>query len=117
MTDGPAPAGETEAGEIALVCSLVGDTAASDVVFDDEGWDSRVYVVDRGAVAFKFPRTPAVQRGYRDEVAMLRLAESCSLPLPTPRVRWMGPDLSYFGYEGLPGAAADFASMHARPAP
>ena len=111
MTGDPIAQGEIVRGEIEVVRLVLGATGISEVALDDEGWDSRVYVVDGGVAVFKFPRTPAVQRAYRTEVAMLRLAASCELPLSTPRVRWVGPGLSYFGYEGLGGEAANLDAM------
>ncbi|MEP6622908.1 MAG: aminoglycoside phosphotransferase family protein [Acidimicrobiia bacterium] len=93
--------------EVALVQSLVG--AEREITFDGEGWDSRVYLVDAGAAVFKFPRSEPIRVAYRQEVAVLQLVESMGLPLWTPRVRWVGPDLAYFGYEGMRGTAADLS--------
>jgi aminoglycoside phosphotransferase (APT) family kinase protein len=93
---------EVIARETAVVIGIVG--AGARVVYEDEGWDSRVYLVDGGAAVFKFPRSSEVRDRYETEIAFLRALEPLALPVWTPRVRWTGPDLSYFGYEGLPGA-------------
>ena len=109
------PAQETgigvRAAEFAVVRSLTGVGTDDDIVFDDEGWDSRVYVVDGGDAVFKFPRSPAVQRGYANEIAMLQLVEAEPLLVRTPRVRWVGPELAYFGYEGVHGHAPNLDDL------
>ncbi len=99
--------GEPIVAEIGVVQSLVG--ADRVITFDGEGWDSRVYLVDDGTIVFKFPRSPAVRAAYRNEIAVLQRVESLGLPLWTPRVRWVGPDDAYFGYEGMHGTAADLS--------
>ncbi len=75
----------------------------SRIAYVDEGWDSRVYVVNGGEAVFKFPRAPRVIAQYRHEIAALRLLEDLDTGVPTPRVRWVGPDLGYFGYVGVVG--------------
>jgi aminoglycoside phosphotransferase (APT) family kinase protein len=105
---------EVIAREIALVTRIVG--ASSSVAFEDEGWDSRVYLVDGGAAVFKFPRSREVRERYATEIAFLRAVEQLGLPVWIPRVRWTGADLAYFGYEGLPGALATVDAIAADPA-
>jgi aminoglycoside phosphotransferase (APT) family kinase protein len=74
------------------------------ITFESEGWDSRVYLVGGGAAVFKFPRSPAVQARYTHEDAVLRALEQHDLPVLVPKVRWVGDEFSYLGYEGIPGA-------------
>jgi hypothetical protein len=46
--------------------------SGSDVIeYDEEGWDSRVYVVNGGEAVFKFPRTSETRRQYRLEIDTL----------------------------------------------
>jgi tRNA A-37 threonylcarbamoyl transferase component Bud32 len=73
------------------------------VEYEDEGWDSRVYIVNGGEAVFKFPRSDRVIDQYRTEVAVLRLLESQQLPVDVPRLRWLDPELRYVGYEGIRG--------------
>jgi len=75
----------------------------STILYEDEGWDSRVYIVSNGAAVFKFPRSPEVKAQYRHEISALRMLEGISSPVYTPRVKWEAPDLAYFGYEGIIG--------------
>jgi aminoglycoside phosphotransferase (APT) family kinase protein len=74
-----------------------------EIVFTDEGWDSRAYIVNHGEAVFKFPRSTQTAEQYRYEIAALRVLEGLVSPVRTPRVRWEDPDLAYFGYEGIVG--------------
>jgi Phosphotransferase enzyme family len=74
-----------------------------EIAFEDEGWGSRVYIVNQGSVVFKFPRSEAAREQYRHEIAALRLLATEDSPIRIPRVKWQGPDLTYFGYEGIVG--------------
>ena len=56
--------------ESSCVRSIAGLSADDHVQFEDEGWDSRVYVVNRGEVVFKFPRTASAQGAYANEIAI-----------------------------------------------
>lgn len=109
------PAQETSIGvraaELAVVRSLTGVGTDDSMAFDDEGWDSRVYVVNDGEFVFKFPRSTEVQHGYANEIAMLRLVEQQDLEVRIPKIRWVGPDDSYFGYEGIRGHAPNFDEL------
>jgi Predicted aminoglycoside phosphotransferase len=89
--------------EEALVRSLLRLGAGDAVVFDDEGWDSRVYLVNGGEAVFKFPRSAKVRAQYVQEVAVLRLLEDAHDAVSTPRVRWESPSLEYIGLEGIVG--------------
>ena len=89
--------------ETALIRSLEAVDADDEIRFEDEGWDSRVYLVNGGEAVFKFPRSAEIQVGYAREIAVLRMVESRDLAVRTPKVRWVGPGHSYFGYLGIPG--------------
>ena len=89
--------------EVALVRSLASLPGDREVRFEDEGWDSRVYVVDRGAVVFKFPRTPEARAADDDEIAILRVLAGGDGRVVVPTVEWVGPDHSYVGYRGIVG--------------
>ena len=94
---------ELRAREVALVRSLAGVRDEDDVQFEDEGWDSRVYVVNRGAIVFKFPRTPEARAAYDGEIAILRVLAGGDGRVVVPTVEWVGPDQSYIGYRGIVG--------------
>lgn len=89
--------------EQAVVRSELGLPDGSEVVLVDEGWDSRVYLVDGGRAVFKFPRSPHIRARYGHEISVLRMLEPLALPVPTPRVRWPAADGAWFGYEGIVG--------------
>ena len=94
---------ETLEREIGLARSLAGLRDDDLVEVDDEGWDSRVYVVNRGEVVFKFPRTTEAQAAYADEIAILRVMSGGSGRVAVPTLEWVGPDRSYLGYRGIVG--------------
>jgi Ser/Thr protein kinase RdoA (MazF antagonist) len=81
----------------------LGTAHTAEITYIDEGWDSRVYMVEGGRAVFKFPRSRAVITQYRHEIAALRMFEGISTPVRTPRVRSLGPDLEYFGYAAIVG--------------
>ncbi len=109
MTASPGPAElqdtarEVRDREISLVRSLAGLPDDEAVRFEEEGWDSRVYVVDGGAIVFKFPRTPEARAAYVDEIAILRVLGGGDGRVVVPTVEWVGPDESYVGYRGIVG--------------
>ncbi|MEO6468432.1 MAG: aminoglycoside phosphotransferase family protein [Acidimicrobiia bacterium] len=94
---------ETREREIALVRSLAGLRDDDFVEVEDEGWDSRVYVVNRGEVVFKFPRTAEAQAAYADEIAILRVMSGGDGRVVVPTLEWVGPEQSYLGYRGIVG--------------
>jgi hypothetical protein len=73
------------------------------ITYVDEGWDSRVYIVNGGQAVFKCPRAPAVATQYRHEIAALQMLEGITTGVRTPQVRWIAHDLEYFGYVGIVG--------------
>ena len=89
--------------EETLVRSLLRLGVTDAVVFDDEGWDSRVYLVNDGDAVFKFPRSAKVRAQYVHEVAVLRLLEDAHDAVSRPKVRWESPNLDYIGLEGIVG--------------
>jgi aminoglycoside phosphotransferase len=94
----------TEARRVRALLGLP-DEDPVDVV--DSGWTSRVYVVGRGAVVFKFPRRDEVKDEYRHEEAVLRQLEGEDLGVRLPRIRWTHPGRDYLGYEGIVGEPLD----------
>ncbi len=102
---------DTFAHEVAIIRGRLGLPDSTSIRYEDEGWDSRVYLVDDGAAVFKFPRSPAVRDRYAHEVAVLRTLETVDLPVWTPTVAWEGPDLEYLGYEGMRGASPVLADL------
>jgi aminoglycoside phosphotransferase (APT) family kinase protein len=94
--------GAALADEVELIRDLL-DCDAEDIVYDDQGWDSRVYLVDEGNAVFKFPRSPTAKDQYRHEIDTLELLDGGLSGVRVPVVKWKGPDLSWFGYEGFVG--------------
>ncbi len=91
------------AREMAIVRELAELRVEDEVVLDDEGWDSRVYLVNRGAVVFKFPRTAVARAAYPNAIATLQRIDGGDGIVQVPTVRWIGPDAAYFGCIGVVG--------------
>ncbi|MDO8591972.1 MAG: aminoglycoside phosphotransferase family protein [bacterium] len=75
-----------------------------EIIFYDEGWDSRVYMINGGEIVYKFPRSPYVMQGYSREIATLRMLEdTTSSKVTTQRFRSLDPGNRYFSYRGVVG--------------
>ena len=102
MADLPEPA--LYASETATMRALTGLADDEPIVFNDTGWDSRVYLARNGEIVFKFARTDEAADQFALEAAILTTLEPLDLPCRVPRVRWSGTDGSaYLGYLGVPG--------------
>ena len=101
--DPQATSPEIHAREVTLVRLLVGLRHDDLVEVEDEGWDSRVYVVRRGVIVFKFPRTAAAQAAYAHEIAIMQSLDGGDGRVVVPTIEWVGPDHSYLGYRGIVG--------------
>jgi aminoglycoside phosphotransferase (APT) family kinase protein len=95
--------GTPELREQAVVRQVLGLGDHVDVDYDDDGWDSRVYLVNRGQAVFKFPRSPEAKLQYGREVRVLDALQTTDSPILIPRVQWRDPDLEWFGYRGIVG--------------
>lgn len=73
------------------------------ILFNDEGWDSRVYMVNGGETVYKFPRSPYVMQGYSREIAALRMLENIDSEVVTQRFMALNPGNHYFSYKGIVG--------------
>ena len=90
----------TIASETAIVRQDLGYDATID--FRDDGWDSRVYLADKGETVYKFPRTLAVD--YTHETAALALIATVDSPVATQRLEHIDPKGRFVRYKGLVGA-------------
>ncbi len=75
------------------------------IIFNDSGWDSRVYSVNNGQYIVKFPRSEKIQGRYAAQIAALKLAATINRGVKIPKVIWEQSENKYFGYEGVPGVA------------
>lgn len=74
-----------------------------EITFDDEGWDSRVYLVNGGETAYKFPRAPGVVRGYPREISALKMLKGIHSEVITQRFKALDSGNRYFSYAGVMG--------------
>jgi len=73
--------GRVDLHEQAVVCQALGLGDHVDVEYEDDGWDSRVYLVNRGEAVFKFPRSPQAKLQYRREVRVLDALQTIDSPI------------------------------------
>lgn len=104
--------GRVDLHEQAVVCQALGLGDHVDVEYEDDGWDSRVYLVNRGEAVFKFPRSPQAKLQYRREVRVLDALQTIDSPILVPHVEWRGTDLEWFGYRGIVGEQLSYRLSH-----
>lgn len=89
--------------EIEIVKRLAGVKDDSRISVNEIGWTSRVYIVDKGKIVFKFPRNKKFRQECRQEVAVLELLRKHSFHVATPILNWTTEDNAYFGFYGVEG--------------
>lgn len=90
-------------GAIATVKQLSGVYEDERIAVSETGWTSKVYIIDRGRVVFKFPRNEEMRNACKQEVAILQMLKSYSFDVHIPTLNWIAPDTSYFGFYGVEG--------------
>jgi len=89
------------------IVSSITNEAFEDIEFVDIGWTSRVYIINRGELVFKFARNNQVVKEYKSEVLVYKFFEKKSLEVKLPVVKFQEANLRYFGYEGIVGPTLD----------
>jgi aminoglycoside 2''-phosphotransferase len=89
--------------ERAMILAQPDVTEDDDIIYDDEGWDSRVFVVNGGAICYKFPRSAEVMAGYDKEIKALNMVNALNVGIKTQRFKSLDPNGRYFSYYGLIG--------------
>lgn len=98
---------EQENLEKKLIREVVGLGADTQIILNEIGWTSRVYLVNSGEVVFKFPRSEKVKEEYRREIPAFKLAHRLKSEVQIPEVRWEHPNYNYLGYKGIVGSSLD----------
>ena len=87
-----------------LIVRTEGNLSSTDeITFVDEGWDSRVYLINGGETAYKFPRAPSVAQDYPQEIAALKMLDGIGGGVLTQRFIMLDPANRYFSYSGVVG--------------
>lgn len=86
--------------EAQLVSNLTG-VAKTDIVFSDNGFLSRGYIIDNGRIVFKFKKWPEIS--YKNEIKMLNFVNSLDLNINLQKIGWISEDDSYLGIYGIVG--------------
>ncbi|PID96910.1 MAG: hypothetical protein CSA84_02135 [Actinomycetales bacterium] len=102
---------QTRPREEAIIRDLLQLDDATEIIFNDCGWTSRVYIIRDGEIAFKFPRNESVKEEYRFEVPACKTAHHIRGDVLIPEILWEHPDRDYIGYRGVVGAPLDQVSQ------
>jgi aminoglycoside phosphotransferase (APT) family kinase protein len=89
-----------------IVRELCALHATADITFSNDGWTSRVYIVNSGEFVFKFPRFENIKAEYALEVSAYKVAREVG-GVTAPEVRWQHPNHDYLGYRGIVGRSLD----------
>ena len=86
--------------EIEKVIELTG-ASESQIEFNDDGYWSRVYVVNNGEYIVKFPKYDTVN--YSNEAKVLTLLDSMDFPVNTQKLKWIADDCRLIVISGVKG--------------
>ena len=86
--------------EIERVIELTG-ASENQIEFNNEGYWSRVYVVNDGEYIVKFPKYDTVN--YSNEAKVLTLLDSLELPVNTQKLKWLADDCRLIVISGVKG--------------
>jgi len=89
--------------ETKLVKKLLHLDDASSIVYIDEGWTSRVYIVNDGQFVAKFPRREEVKKEYVQEIAILKLLDDIKSGVLVPKLFLTDANNDYLIYKGIIG--------------
>jgi hypothetical protein len=70
--------------ELALVRQSLRLEDHNNVEYDDDGWDSPVYMVNRGEAVFKLPRSTEAKLQYQREVRVVEALQTIDSPILIP---------------------------------
>lgn len=103
-----------------LVTKLTGISDTTHIEFNNEGWTSRVYIVEDGKFVVKFPRNNIAREEYVHEKSILSVVGSIKSGVKLPILRWATDENGYIGYEGIIGksfnsVAGDLSSEILKP--
>ena len=86
--------------EAQLVSDLTG-VAKTDIVFSDNGFLSRGYIIDNGRIVFKFKKWPEIS--YKNEAKALDYVNTLNSNVKIQRVNWISKEDNYLGVFGVVG--------------
>ena len=96
--------------EIKIVMQLT-QADKKQILINEIGWTSRIYLVDDGRFVFKFPRNKEGKADLNHEINVLKSIEGHDFNLKTPVVKWCGERSDYVGFLGVPGEALSPEAM------
>ena len=86
--------------EIEKVIELTG-VAEDQIRLNDEGYWSRVYIINNGELIVKFPKYDSVS--YQNEATVIGLINNMKLSVNTQKVKWLADDYRLIVISGVKG--------------
>lgn len=89
--------------ELAIVKELTNIGDESNIVLNEVGWTSRVYIVNNGKTVFKFLKNKQYQEEFKHEINILMLIKEHKFNVKIPLISKLGVDNAYIAFDGLIG--------------
>lgn len=92
--------------EMEQVRRILSLKSTDQIVYNDVGWTSRVYLVRKGELVVKFPRKESVRQEYLQEASAYLALQDQEL-VQVPKLIEIGTNGDYLSYQGLVGETLD----------
>ncbi|MDR2950033.1 MAG: aminoglycoside phosphotransferase family protein [Prevotella sp.] len=89
--------------ELTIVKELTNIGDESNIVLNEVGWTSRVYIVNNGKTVFKFLKNKQYQEEFKHEINILMLIKEHKFNVKIPLISKLGVDNAYIAFDGLIG--------------
>lgn len=89
--------------ELTIVKELTNIGDESNIVLNEVGWTSRVYIVNNGKTVFKFLKNKQYQEEFKHEINILMLIKEHKFNVQIPLISKLGVDNAYIVFDGLVG--------------
>ncbi len=89
--------------ELTIVKELTNIGDESNIVLNEVGWTSRVYIVNNGKTVFKFLKNKQYQEEFKHEINILMLIKEHKFNVQIPLISKLGVDNAYIVFDGLAG--------------
>ncbi|MFV0330505.1 MAG: aminoglycoside phosphotransferase family protein [Dysgonomonas sp.] len=89
--------------ELTIVKELTNIGDESNIVLNEVGWTSRVYIVNNGKTVFKFLKNKQYQEEFKHEINILMLIKEHKFNVKIPLISKLGVDNAYIAFDGLVG--------------
>lgn len=89
--------------ELKIVKELINIADESNIVLNEVGWTSRVYIVNNGEIVFKFLKNKQYREEFEHEINVLKQIKEHKFNVSIPLVSRLGEDNAYIVFNGMTG--------------